>query len=161
MTRATILWYLKGLPQSINLPPEHMPEVSKEAEVTGWPLTRVEFRPLPAPSRLCSPLLFSVDSPALLPGGTPAALPLHYPAVSSFIHSPPPYTLPYFIFCLPPLEVKVHAGKDFFFSNLLLHPHHLEQSRAPSMHSDHVCLMNEFFVENEILKISHFPEREK
>ena len=37
MTRATLLWYLKGLPQSINLPPEHMPEVSKEAEVTGWP----------------------------------------------------------------------------------------------------------------------------
>ena len=61
------------------------------------PLTRVEFRPLPAPGRLCSPLLFSVDSPALLPGGTPAPLPLHCPAVSSFIHSPPPYTLPYFL----------------------------------------------------------------
>ena len=52
-------------------------------------------------------------------------------------------------------------ARIFFFFNLLLHPHHLEQSWAPSMHSDHICLMNEFFVENEILKISHFPEREK
>ena len=54
----------------------------------------------------------------------------------------------------------MHDGKDFFFFNLLVHPHHLEQSQAPSTRSDHICLMNEFFVENESLKISHFPKRE-
>lgn len=128
------------------------------------PLTLVEFRPLPTPRQtLLRPLVLSADSPALLPGGTPPPL-LHPWPCFVFLHtlttSPHP-VLPYFIFCLLPLESKVHDGKDFFFFfNLLVHPHQLEQSRALSTHSDHICLMNEFFVENKSLKISHFPERE-
>ena len=145
-----------------------MPEVSKEAEVTGWlwqwatHAGRVQAPPHTWQTLLPS-LVLSADSLALLPWGTPPPLPHPLPCfvfLRTLTASPHPI-LPYFIVCLFPLEGKVHDGKDFFFFfNLLVHPHHLEQSQAPSMRSDHICLMSEFFVENESLKISHFPKRE-
>lgn len=128
------------------------------------PATLVEFRPLLTPGRLCSPLLFSVQTPwPSFHGEHHHLFPIACPALFSFVHSPPHHT-PYFLILF---SVSSHwkvrcmmARIFFFFFNLLVQPHHLEQSQAPSMRSDHICLMSEFFVENESLKISHFPKRE-
>lgn len=147
---------LEAFPQSLNLPPSNCLRSAKRRRWPGvQPMTLGRSRwwvqaPPHTPANSAPRLLVLCRLPALLPGRTRFSI--HDPALFSFIHSPPPPHTLYFLIlfsCLLPLEGIVHDGKDFFF-NLLVHPHQLEQSRALA-HSDHICLMNSFFVENKKL----------